>query len=333
MAKLDISFREGMISYLAGMSAAAMPGGSWVPVRLAQEHGTVKMRQAAPALFISFVADTTAISLLAWFAMVLNQKPGNYFVLPGIGLAIATTLVLMGRSERVWHWMDRQLAKNRFTRKLLPKEEDIHASVRALMRFKVVLGGVGLSMTTTLLAAATLYVVINGLTIRGVSVQEALYVHTYAESAAIALPIPGGYGVSDSSIAGMLASLSIGFVRGTYVVLAIRSSDVLFKTVVGSVFLLVFYHRLLASVLKIRRRARRAWRVGRRWTISGVRLTGLPAMVRVMRRYGHNGDISDVPGTGAGAETATVEPAVSGSAPTGTSIRRDTASLDRRSTP
>jgi len=294
-AQLDIAWHDGMTSYLAGMTAAAVPGGSWLPVRLAQEHGNVKMRQAAPALFIAFVADIMAISLLAWSAMILNHKPGNYFLLPGIGLTMATLLVVMGRSERVWKGADRFLSRFRLTRKLLPKEEDIHASVSALMRWPVIARGVAFSVATTLLAATTLFFVINGLTFRGVSPIEAFYVHTYAESAAIALPIPGGIGVSDSSMAGLLASLSIGFVRATYVVLTIRSVDLLYKTIVGSLILVARYHGMLASVLQFRRRAGHVWRTGRRWTITGVRFTGLQSTFGIFRRHSVVATDSDPP--------------------------------------
>jgi putative heme transporter len=331
-AKLDISFLDGMISYLAGMSAAAVPGGSWVPVRLAQEHGTVRMRQAAPALFIAFVADTMAISLLAWAAMVLNHKPGNYFVLPGIGLSIVTLLVIMGRSERVWLGVDRFLSRFRLTRRLLPKEADIHQSVSALMRWPVIARGVAFSVATTLLATTTLLLVINGLTFRGVSPQEALYVHTYSESAAIAVPIPG-FGVTDSSMAGLLASISIGFVRATYVVLAIRSVDLLYKTIVGSIILVTRYHGLLASALQLRRRARRAWRTGRVWTIRGVRFTGLLAAWRVFRpRAGEPTANEPSPPAAprnpasSGVPAAPIEPARPSSITLPRSVQRDTHS-------
>jgi hypothetical protein len=73
--------------------------------------------------------------------------------------------------------------------------------------------------------------------------------------------------VIDSSMAGLLNSLSIGWVRATFVVLTIRSIDLLFKTVFGSLMLVIFYNRLLREVLQVRRRARRvrrgAWRAWR----------------------------------------------------------------------
>ncbi|HMM42241.1 MAG TPA: lysylphosphatidylglycerol synthase transmembrane domain-containing protein [Thermomicrobiales bacterium] len=283
-AKLDISWRDGMTSYLAGMSAGALPGGSWLPARLAQEHGNVRMREAAAGLFVGFVADTIGISLLAYVGMLLVHQPGGRFALPIFGLVIAAILIAMGRSERVWQFIARLLSRSRLTRGWIPKEEDIQQRVSALMRASVIARGVGFCVTTTLLAVAMFYVLANALTFTGISLRDALFVHAVSESAAMVIPIPGGYGVSDSSMAGLMGSLGIGFVRATFVILAIRSFDLLFKTLVGSVILVIFYRRLLASVLKVRRRASVAWRYGRRLTWQGLRLTGFGYLLRLRRR-------------------------------------------------
>jgi uncharacterized membrane protein YbhN (UPF0104 family) len=268
-ARLDISWGDGMKSYLGGMSAGALPGGSWLPPRLAQEHGTVHMREAAAALFVGFVADMIALSLLAWASMFALRQEGPRFLLPTAGVVLATILIGMGRSERLWYFIYRLLARFRVTRGLLPKEADIHGRVRALMRPAVVARGVGFCIVTTLLSGSVIYLLANGLTFRGVSPLEALYVQSASENAAIVMPVPGGIGVSDSSAAGMLNSLSIGWVRATFIVLTIRSVDILFKTTVGAFFLVLFYHRLLWSVVALQRRSRvaryhmrRAWRRG-----------------------------------------------------------------------
>lgn len=284
-AKLDISWRDGMTTYLAGMSAGALPGGSWLPARLAQEHGEVHMREAAAALFVGFVADTLSISLLAYFAMVLVHQPGGHFFLPITGLAMASLLIAMGRSRRVWSTIARGLSRYRLTRGWVPKEADIQERVSALMRAPVISRGVAFSVTTTILAAAMLYVLANSLTFTGVGARDALFVHSVSESAAMVLPIPGGYGVSDSSKAGLMSSLGIGWVRATFVVLAIRSFDLLFKTLAGSIMLVTFYRPLLASALKVRRRAHAAWHYSKGLTLRGLRLSGFGFLLHLRRPH------------------------------------------------
>ena len=136
-AKLDISWRDGMTTYLAGMAAGAIPGGSWLPARLAQEHGDIRMRQAASGIFVGFVADMLALALLAIFGILVIGEPRPRLVIPGAAIVLATLLIAMGRSERLWYFVDRLLARSRFTRGLLPKEADIHQKVSAVMQAAV----------------------------------------------------------------------------------------------------------------------------------------------------------------------------------------------------
>jgi uncharacterized protein (TIRG00374 family) len=266
-AKLDISWRDGMTTYLAGMAAGAIPGGSWLPARLAQEHGDIRMRQAAAGIFVGFVADMLALAMLAATTIVLSDEPRPRLIIPGAAIVLAALLIAMGRSERLWYFVDRLLARSRFTRKLLPKEADIHQKVSAVMRAPVIGRGVAFSLVTTSIAVGMLYLLVNGLTFTGITVLQAFYVHSFSESAATVIPSPGGIGVIDSSMAGLLNSLSIGWIRATFVVLTIRSTDLLFKTVFGSLMLVIFYNRLLREVLQVKRRARRvrrgAWRAWR----------------------------------------------------------------------
>jgi uncharacterized membrane protein YbhN (UPF0104 family) len=290
-AGLHISQRDAMTSYLAGMSAAAVPGGSWLAPRLAQEHGEVRMRQAAVGLFVGFVADALALALVAIVAITLMDEPNNRYAIPALAIGFAGLLIAMGKSERLWYFIDRFLARWRLTQSWLPKEADIHGKVRAVMRVPVIARGVGFSIAATLVSMLVLYVLTNALTIRGVSLDEALYVHGFSEAAAMVIPSPGGIGVIDSSMAGLLNSLSIGWVRATYIVLTIRSIDLLYKTVVGSMVLVAFYHGLLASILRLRHRSRtarrhawlfasrRARRLGLNRTERRARAGGKPARV------------------------------------------------------
>lgn len=259
-AKLDISWRDGMTTYLAGMAAGAIPGGSWLPARLSQEHGNVRMRQAASGIFVGFVADMIALAVLAAAAIVATGEPRARLFIPGTAILLAVLLVAMGQSERLWYFVDRLLARSRFTRSLLPKEADIHQKVSAVMHAHVIVRGVAFSLAATSVSITILYLLVNDLTFTGIGVLQSVYVHSFSESAATVIPSPGGIGVIDSSMAGLLNSLSIGWVRATFIVLTIRSVDLLFKTVFGSLMLIVFYHRLLREILQFRRRARRVGR-------------------------------------------------------------------------
>lgn len=260
-AKLDIRWRDGMSSYLAALSVAALPGGGWLSARLAQEHGHVRMRQAATAMYVSFVGDAIAVSILAYGILLYAREPAIRFIIPAISVIFAIFLVTMGRSQRVWDMVSRLLAKKRLTRGWLPQGQDVHSRILAVMQPKVIAGGVLFSLVTTLVSAATLWVVVGGLTFRGISYFEGVTIMAMSEATAIVIPVPSGIGVTDTSMAAQLNLLAIGFMRATYVALAYRSVDLLFKTVFGTTVLVLFYNRLLMQILHVRRRARKAYRV------------------------------------------------------------------------
>jgi uncharacterized membrane protein YbhN (UPF0104 family) len=268
-AGLDIDWHDGVTSYLASMSASALPASSLLSARLAQEHGQVRMREATPALFVSYVADALALSALALgFSVVTHQPPGRYAI-PAAGLALSGVLIAMGRSARVWKAVDRLLGRFRVTRRWQSKEADVHERVAALMRPSVVARGALISLFTTLLSVLLLLVYVNALTVRGVTLLEAATVHTTAETVGVVVPVAAIFSVSDSSLAGMLNALGIGWVRVVFILLTMRSFSLIFRTLFGTTVLLTSYRPLLLSALNIRGRAGTARRhCGRVWRFS-----------------------------------------------------------------
>ena len=273
-AHLDIRWRDGLTSYLAAMSTSPLPGGSWLAPRLAQEHGPVRMRQAAPALFVGFVIDAITVPTLVLILFILTDQPGYSFVVPFVGITIGLVLVAMARSPKVWSIVARLLERNRFTRRWLPEERDIQSRVQALTRPRVLLGGIAFSIGATVFSALFLLVLVQALTFRGITFGESLWVHSVTETAGIAIPIPGGFGVTDSSMTGLLTQYNIGLRRATFLALVLRSSSTGFRVLFGSLVLFVRYDQFLLNALSIRRRTRGAYR--RAISVPGIKHTIKP---------------------------------------------------------
>jgi uncharacterized membrane protein YbhN (UPF0104 family) len=257
-AQLDIRWRDGLTSYLAGMTAAPIPGGSWLAVRLVKEHNDeASVRRAAAALFVSFVGDAVAVSAVALTVFAVTGQRAGFYLIPAASLSFAVLLITMGRSEATWRQVGRVFSRFRLTRRWLPQEEDIHQRVAVLMRPRVLAGGVAFSLATTLTSALFLMVLINALTFRGANYLESLFVLAGAEATGTLIPSPSGIGVTDSSIAGLLTTLAIGLRRATYVALTVRSLDLTMKILLGAYVLLVRYHQLLIGEIRWKRRSSR----------------------------------------------------------------------------
>jgi hypothetical protein len=71
----------------------------------------------------------------------------------------------------------------------------------------------------------------------------------------MAIPVPGGYALSDVSLAGLLHFVGLGLIGAAFVVLAYRTAGIVFRTCFGFLVLVVRYPHLLVGSLRQRRAA------------------------------------------------------------------------------
>jgi hypothetical protein len=257
-ADLDIRTVDGVTCYLGGQAATALPGGSLLSMRLAEEHGEVRMYQAASGVVGLNIADMFALSAVCAIGIVLTHEHMIQFALPLLVSGLAFGAVLVIRSRGLAGWLSRQLNRCRLTRRFAPQEDDFRQHVSLLMRRRVLLVGIGFSLLTTMIAIAILMTLVNGLTDRGISISEALYVHSFSGETSKIFPASGSFGVTDASLAGLLNFIGIGFARATFIALASHTMGLIFRTTLGVVVLLARYPSVLIGQLPVRRRAPQA---------------------------------------------------------------------------
>ena len=249
-AKLDIRVIDGLTSYLGAQAATAIPGGSVLSARLAEEHagGRFRMRQAAPGLVVQMIGDIFAVALLAAMAIAVTGQRSIQLIIPMLALLAAICAVAVFRSERPARWLLRAMSRHRVTRRVLPVEEDFRLHLRRMLRAGVVTGGTLFSVGTTLLSVTALFILANGLTSRGLAMIEGIYVHSFSMLAHLFVPTPSGLGASDVSLAGMLNYLGIGLGRATVIALTYRSVGLLFRTAISLLTLFALYPSVLVEV-------------------------------------------------------------------------------------
>lgn len=250
-SNLDISTWDALTSYLAAQAASSVPGGSLLGARLAQEHGTVKMRQATASLVGQTFADAFALSAMATVAIVATSQRNIQLLVPLLTFAGAIFAVQVIRNRRLGDRVLGVLARFRLTRRVVPQSDDFREYIVVLMRFRVLLGGAVYSTGATILSTAILLVLALSLTERGLNPFESLYAHSFSTVARVLVPVPGGYGVSDGSLTGMLNYMGIGLARATFVALAYRTVIMVFRTIFGALVLVARYPHLLVGQLRV----------------------------------------------------------------------------------
>jgi putative heme transporter len=250
-SKLDIGIFDALTSYLAAQAATAIPGGSLLGARLAQEHGNVKMRQATASLVGQSFGDAFALSLMASIAIVATSQRNIQLFIPLLTVALALFAVQVIRSRQLWNRVTRLLGRFRLTTRFMPQSADFRDHTVVLMRPRVLAGGTFFSIGATILSTAILLVLGISLTERGLHPYEALYAHSFSTVARVLVPVPGGYGVSDGSLTGLLNYLGIGLARATFVALAYRTVIMVFRTIFGLLVLVARYPHLLVGQLRV----------------------------------------------------------------------------------
>lgn len=252
-ADLNIRVVDGLTSYLAAQAASALPGGSALAARMAEEHGRIRMRQAASGLVGEYIADTFALALVAAAAILYLHQPAIQLLIPAVTVFTGLGVIAVIRDQRLAQWVMGMLDRWERTRRIIPKEEDFRRRTISLMRWRVIAIATLYSLLTTLLSAAILFTIVDSFSRRAVQPAEAMYVHSFSTIARMAFPVPGGYAVGDVSLAGLLHIVGVGLTGAAFIALVYRTAGTLFRTGFGFLVLVLRYPHLLVGSLHPRR--------------------------------------------------------------------------------
>ncbi len=249
-ARLPIRFFDGLTSYLAAQSASAIPGGTLLSARLAEEHGggQVRLRHTTPPLLAQGLGDLIAVSFVAAAGIALTAQSRLQLTAPLGGILVAFLAVAAIRSERIGSALAQALGKRQLTRRIVPAEEDARRTLVLLCRLRALGPGIVASIFSSLIAVAILVLLADAITLRGLGPHEALYVHGMTMLAHLFLPIPNGFGTSELSLVGLLNVIGIGFARATAIAVTYRALGLGFRTLVGLLILVLRYHHLLVEL-------------------------------------------------------------------------------------
>ncbi len=250
-SKLPIRHIDGVTTYLASMSASALPGGSMLSARLAEEHGKIRMHQTFSSFVALGVSDFFAPAGIAMSAIILTGQRPVQIVMPVVTIMMGLTGIALFRSARLAGWVTKFLMRWRLTRRYVPQEADFWDRASLLMHRKVIVNAVGYSVISTMLSASILWLIANAMIERNISYGDGVYAHTFSMVARQIIPVPGGLGISDASLAGVLNFIGIGLARAAFIALAYRTVGLIFRTFLGLLVLIARYPYLLVGPLRV----------------------------------------------------------------------------------
>jgi len=240
VAGVPISRSDGAANFLAGQAVGALPLGEVLRARLLREHG-VPAYDVIPVVTMQVACDVVAFALIALLGAYRGIIVWWLALLP---LALPFVLAALFSSDRIAAAVSRMLQRHRMTARFVSAEDDVRAQTLRLLRPRPLLCGVALSLIVTAASAFVLLTLVDDLSRWTLGFGDAIVAQALSTLAGIVTPVPGGWGVTDGSLGGLLSLFGVGTGIALSVALVYRFLDILFRTLVGMLVLFARYRTL-----------------------------------------------------------------------------------------
>ena len=242
----DLPKWDSFLMFFSGLAMVITPGkvGEWLKSYLLREvHGTPVAR-SAPILIAERLTDTLALLMLAATGLVIFGKAWQFFVVVGVAAAIFLFLARHRPAMRaILRLAERLPVVSRFAHLV----EEFYESTRVLVSPRNLVLMTALSVASWSGEVLAFYVTLLALGIdaTGLLLLQAAFILPVATVAGAVLLTPGGLGVAEGGLTGMLQVI-VDMPKGLAAVatLVIRFATLWFGVLVGLGTLAIMTRRL-----------------------------------------------------------------------------------------
>jgi uncharacterized protein (TIRG00374 family) len=232
---------HSFLVFLGGFSLTVTPGklGEVIKAVLLRESHGIAAARTAPIVVAERFTDLIGLLLLACVG-VFSFKTDPRFLVGGAVL-IAFGLIVVS-VEPIATFFLRLSGRVPLVRRLTHKFEEVHRTTAALLRLRPLALGVILSIASWFFECAAFWAVVHGFPGAAINLQAATFIYASMTVAGALSFLPGGLGVTEAGMLGMLVELGQGCSRGvaTAATFVTRLCTLWFAVVVGLVALLLF---------------------------------------------------------------------------------------------
>ena len=231
----QIPLKQSILYYLAGYAFILSPGRAGEIIRspfIKRDYG-VSISKTAPIVLVERFYDMLAITLIISIGLIFSDFDKAVIVLP-IGFVVAMFLII--RSKTVFSNILVKISKIKIFSKWIPNVDESFEVIFSLMKTRFFLTGVIVSIVNGVLEATAVYLLILGLGENVSFVNLAVLFHTSSFAANLSL-IPGGLGVLEGGLIGLLVLYKIKYEIALSVTILIRLLSTGMFSVIGLISL------------------------------------------------------------------------------------------------
>jgi uncharacterized membrane protein YbhN (UPF0104 family) len=237
---IPLPWRSSVRVFLAGFTMAISPGKLGEVLKAVLVRDLVGTPASRTASVVMAERLTDVAGLVALGALGVTALPHGPALLGGIGLAFVAAVVAL-----------RAPVVGRQARRLLPARliEPVRLFVhggRALLTARALAIALGLSVVSWFFECLALSLILEGLGV-ALPLRAATFVYAFASLAGAVSMLPGGLGVAEGSLTGLLAGLGIPLPEAAAATLLVRGATLWLAVALGVVTLLVAFPREVAS--------------------------------------------------------------------------------------
>lgn len=229
---IKVSLIESCKVFMAGYSMVATPGGAGEIIKshfLKQNHGS-SFSQTVPLVFIERFHDLLAAVAIIAITLIISYH-WQSMLLVVFSSSLLVTIYVILRNTKLLTRVQNRLRKVKFLKKIIPTSE-FNDGLNSLITPKMILLGSIISFPSWFLEAVAAYLAFLSFGLNLTFVDTTQFTFSATLFGAFSL-LPGGIGITEGSLVGMIVSNGIELATATALVLFIRITTIWFATALG----------------------------------------------------------------------------------------------------
>ena len=237
---IDISKKNNLLLYLAGLSMLVTPGGAGQVIKsyfLKNRFG-VHVSKSLPLSFVERFNDLVAMISIVTLTIILMQNYKLLILISVVWLIIVlifAALRIKSVYEKIKSFLIRFLFLEKRIKQISESYDGLHLSTSNLMMMKVGL----VSIIAWIIDAISVYLVFLGFNQNLDFIYTTFVMYTSLLLGFVTF-IPSGLGITELSAIGLLASRGIDISLATSIIIMIRLTGIWFSTAVGLISMKIF---------------------------------------------------------------------------------------------
>lgn len=244
---ISVPRMDSFLIHIAGLSMSITPGkfGEVIKSYLLKEAYAIPISRTATVVFADRLSDIIALIIMVTIGSIGFQY-GLRFIWV-VALVILVGLVILSQ-RTLAHRLLQQCTRMPFLKTRAASLEQLYESSYRILRPVPLLATVTLSVISWSMEALGFYLTFLALGLP-VGILPTLFIYSFATIAGAVSMLPGGLGLTEGSMTGLLVLLDIAKAPATAATLIIRVATLWFAVIIGTIGLIILQKRHVQPVI------------------------------------------------------------------------------------